>query len=55
MSSLQCVNQNLQRGGEGEAEVGMERGYEIWPLILTHIPNHEVYTLFDITSVMHMS
>jgi len=43
----------LQR--EEEVEVGMERGYEIWLLILTCIPNHEEYTLFSITSLMHMS
>jgi hypothetical protein len=40
---------------EEEVEVGMERGYEIWLLILTCIPNHEEYTLFGITSLIHMS
>jgi hypothetical protein len=44
----------MQRGGE-KVEVGMERDYEVWQLILTRIPNHEVYTLFGITSLIHMS
>jgi len=45
-------SQNLQRGGE-VIEVGMERGCEIWSLILTLIPDHEICTLFGITSLMH--
>jgi hypothetical protein len=43
-------SQNLQRGGE-VVEVGMERDCEIWSLVLTCIPNHEVYTLFGIISL----